>query len=158
MKRAVFVGGGAAGFFAAVTFAAQGAGAEAIVLEKGPQFLQKVRISGGGRCNVTHRDFDAREFARRYPRGERELIGLLHRFPARETVAWFEQRGVKLKTEEDGRIFPITDSSQTVIDCLLNEARKRSVQMRLNSGVGKIARVGTEFKIELTNGEVITAH
>ena len=157
MKSAVFVGGGAAGFFAAVTFAGQGTGAEAVILEKGPQFLQKVRISGGGRCNVTHRDFDPREFARRYPRGERELIGLLHRFPARETVAWFEQRGVNLKTEEDGRIFPVTDSSQTVIDCLLHEARRLNIRLRLNSGVEKIERDGTGFKVRLTNSEVITS-
>lgn len=157
MKRAVFVGGGAAGFFAAVTFAARETGAEAVVLEKGPQFLQKVRISGGGRCNVTHRDFDAREFARRYPRGERELIGLLHRFPARETVAWFEQRGVKLKTEEDGRIFPVTDSSQTIIDCLIAEARKLGVQLRLNAAVDAIESVGSGFKLTLTKGEALSA-
>jgi predicted Rossmann fold flavoprotein len=157
VKRVVFVGGGAAGLFAAVTFAAQKTGAEAIVLEKGPHFLQKVRISGGGRCNVTHRDFDPREFARRYPRGERELIGLLHRFPARETVAWFEQRGVNLKTESDGRIFPITDSSQTIIDCLLDEARKLKVHLRLNAGVEKMERAGAGFKIELSTHEVISA-
>src|SRR5205823_2992773 len=113
-----------AGFFGAVTFAGERTGAETAVLEKGPQFLQKVRISGGGRCNVTHAMFEAREFARRYPRGERELIGLLQRFQARDTVAWFEERGVRLKIEEDGRMFPITDSSQTIIDCLVGEARK----------------------------------
>ena len=124
MKRALFVGGGAAGFFAAITFAAEGSGAEAVVLEKGPQFLQKVRISGGGRCNVTHGLFEPREFSRRYPRGERELIGLLQRFQARDTVQWSESHGVKLKAEEDGRMFPITDSSQTIIDCLLREARR----------------------------------
>src|SRR2546423_13380154 len=155
MKRAVFVGGGAAGFFGAITFAAEGTGAEAIVLEKGPQFLQKVRISGGGRCNVTHRDLDPREFARRYPRGERELIGLLQRFQARDTVAWFEERGVKLKAEEDGRMFPITDSSQTIIDCLLSEARTLGVNLRVNATVASIARKQQGFAIGLANGETL---
>jgi predicted Rossmann fold flavoprotein len=139
-----------------VTFAAARTGTEVVVLEKGPQFLQKVRISGGGRCNVTHRDFDAREFARRYPRGERELIGLLNRFPARETMAWFEQRGVKLKTEEDGRVFPITDSSQTIIACLLDEARRLGVQLRADADVDAIEREAG-FKLHLTKGEVLTA-
>ena len=157
MKRAVFVGGGAAGFFAAVTFAAEGAGAEAVILEKGPQFLQKVRISGGGRCNVTHALFEAREFARKYPRGERELIGLLQRFQARDTVAWFEGRGVQLKAEEDGRMFPITDSSQTIIDCLLDETRKLRVTTRVNAGVDAIARKEDGFEVRLNGGEVIEA-
>jgi predicted Rossmann fold flavoprotein len=153
----VFVGGGAAGFFAAVTFAAEATGAEAIVLEKGSQFLQKVRISGGGRCNVTHRDFDTRDFAKRYPRGERELIGLLHRFPARETTAWFEQRGVQLKTEEDGRVFPTSDSSQTIIDCLLNEARRVGVRLRLNAGVEAIDKTSAGFHLTLSKGEPMIA-
>ena len=157
MKRAVFVGGGAAGFFAAITFAAETMGAEAIVLEKGPQFLQKVRISGGGRCNVTHGLFEPREFARRYPRGERELIGLLQRFQARDTVAWFEARGVKLKVEQDGRMFPVTDSSQTIIDCLLAEARKLGVKLRVNAGVESIARKEGGFQLRLTSGELIDA-
>jgi hypothetical protein len=153
----VFVGGGAAGFFAALAFAEERTAADAIVLEKGPQFLQKVRISGGGRCNVTHRDFDPREFARRYPRGEKELIGLLHRFPARETVTWFEQRGVKLKTEEDGRVFPVSDSSQTIIDCLLNEARKLGVELRVNAGVESIEKANGRFRIKTASGQSLEA-
>jgi len=156
-KRAVFVGGGAAGFFAALAFTEERTGARAIVLEKGPQFLQKVRISGGGRCNVTHRDFETREFARRYPRGEKELIGLLHRFPARETVAWFEQRGVKLKTETDGRMFPVTDSSQTIIDCLLSESRRLALELRLNAGAESIEKTVSGFDIKLNNGDTLTA-
>lgn len=157
MKRAVFVGGGAAGFFAAVTFAGEGTGAETVILEKGPEFLQKVRISGGGRCNVTHGLFEPREFARRYPRGERELIGLLQRFQARDTVAWFESRGVKLKVEQDGRMFPVTDSSQTIIDCLIGEARKLGVKMRVNAGVESIARNCEAFQLRLAGGEWIEA-
>ena len=109
-------------------------GVEVILLEKGPQFLSKVRISGGGRCNVTHACFEPREFAAHYPRGERELIGPFNGFQASDTVAWFESRGVKLKTERDGRMFPTTDSSQTIIDCLLGAAKAAGVKLHLNSG------------------------
>jgi predicted Rossmann fold flavoprotein len=157
MKRAVIVGGGAAGFFGAITFAAEKPPAETVILEKGPQFLQKVRISGGGRCNVTHACFDGRDFARRYPRGERELIGLFQRFQARDIVAWFEERGVKLKVEEDGRMFPVTDSSQTIIDCLLGEARALGVRVRTNAGVTGIERAGNGFGVTMAGGEVLEA-
>ena len=157
MKRAVFVGGGAAGFFGAIAFAAEQTGAEAIILEKGPQFLQKVRISGGGRCNVTHALFEPRDFARRYPRGERELIGLLQRFQARDTVQWFEDRGVPLKIESDGRMFPITDSSQTIIDCLLHEAKKSGVSIRTNATVESIVPNDAGFQLHLAGGETIDA-
>src|SRR5438105_9629756 len=114
--KVIVVGGGAAGFFAAITCAEAAPKTEVLLLERGPQFLSKVRISGGGRCNVTHACFDAREFTRRYPRGDKELIGPFHKFQASDTVAWFESRGVELKTEPDGRVFPTTDSSQTIID------------------------------------------
>src|SRR5215510_5476679 len=105
-RRVIVVGGGAAGFFAAITCAEATPDAEVIVLEKGPQFLSKVRISGGGRCNVTHACFDTREFATRYPRGEKELLAPFKQFQASDTAAWFESRDVKLKTEGDGRMFP----------------------------------------------------
>src|SRR5882724_6989687 len=105
-RRVMVAGGGAAGFFAAITCAEAMPTAEVTILEKSAQFLGKVRISGGGRCNVTHACFDAREFATRFPRGEQALISPLHRFQARETIEWFETRGVKLKVEEDGRMFP----------------------------------------------------
>src|SRR5882672_231390 len=110
-RRVIVVGGGAAGFFAAITCAEAASGTEVILLEKSGQFLAKVRISGGGRCNVTHACFDAREFTVRYPRGERALIAPFQRFQASDTVMWFESRGVKLKVEDDGRMFPSTDSS-----------------------------------------------
>src|SRR5580698_4624925 len=129
-KRVVIVGGGAAGFFAAI--AAAELGAAVTVLEKTSRFLEKVRISGGGRCNVTHACFDQRDFATRYPRGERALLGPFQKFSARDTVAWFETRGVKLKIEADGRMFPVTDSSQTIMDCLMNAARDAGVMLRLN--------------------------
>lgn len=155
-SRIGIVGGGAAGFFAALACAEAG-GAEAItILEKGPQFLAKVRISGGGRCNVTQACFDVREFVTRYPRGSRELIGALNRFQARDTVAWFAAHGVTLKTESDGRMFPITDSSQTIIDCLLGAARAAGVNLLANTGVtGVKQQPGGVFELTLANGEML---
>lgn len=155
-RRIVVVGGGAAGFFAAITCATSAPHSEITILEKGPQFLSKVRISGGGRCNVTHSCFDARELTKRFPRGERALIAPFHRFQASDTVAWFESRGVKLKTEDDGRMFPATNSSQTIIDCLLGEARAAGVKLFLNRGVEHAARNGNEFELTLSNGEKMT--
>jgi predicted flavoprotein YhiN len=140
-RRVIVVGGGAAGFFAAITCAEAAPDAEVTVLEKGPQFLTKVRISGGGRCNVTHACFDARELATSFPRGEQALLGPFRTFQARDTVAWFESRGVNLKTESDGRMFPVTDSSQTIIDCLLGAAKAAGVKLRLNSGVKVVRRL-----------------
>src|SRR5881396_3685128 len=139
-RRVIVVGGGAAGFFAGITCAETAPDAEVTLLERGSHFLSKVRISGGGRCNVTHACFDARELTARYPRGEHALIAPFQRFQASDTVAWFEARGVKLKVESDGRMFPTTDSSQTVIDCLLRAAREAGVKLLLNSGVERAAR------------------
>jgi len=153
MKRVVIAGGGAAGFFAAITCAEADRKAEVLLLEKGPQFLQKVRISGGGRCNVTHACFEPRELALRYPRGERELIGPYHQFQAEDTVRWFEERGVRLKTEADGRMFPITDNSQTIVDCLMRAAERAGVKLRANTGVDSAAREAEGFKLRLANGE-----
>jgi len=156
-RRAVIVGGGAAGFFAAVTIAEAAPGMEVIVLERGPQFLSKVKISGGGRCNVTHACFDARELTTRYPRGERALIAPFKQFQASDTVAWFEQRGVKLKIENDGRMFPTTDSSQTIIDCLLNAARNVGIKLRMNCGAESVAKkYGGGFELKLSGGETLS--
>jgi predicted Rossmann fold flavoprotein len=135
--KIVVVGGGAAGFFGAIAAAESAPDARVVILEKGPRTLSKVRISGGGRCNVTHSCFDARELSRRYPRGGRALIGPFSRFGPADTVVWFESRGVRLKTEADGRMFPVTDSSQTIVDCLLDSARRAGVEVRL--GVGLVA-------------------
>lgn len=151
--RVAIVGGGAAGFFAAITCAEANSKNEIVIFEKTSQPLQKVRISGGGRCNVTHACFDARDFTARYPRGARELIAPFHKFGAAETVEWFQQRGVKLKTEADGRMFPITDSSATVIDCLQFEARQAGVKLFTRRGVENISRLEDEFLLGLTNGE-----
>jgi predicted Rossmann fold flavoprotein len=150
----IVVGGGAAGFFGAITCAEAAPGADITLVEKGPQFLSKVRISGGGRCNVTHACFEARELSARFPRGEQALIGPFHRFQASDTVAWFEQRGVKLKIESDGRLFPVTDSSQTVIDCLMREAVAAGVKLRARCGVERVVRRPEGgFELALSNGE-----
>ncbi len=139
-ERIVVVGGGAAGFFGAIACARANPACDVRILEKSAHFLQKVRISGGGRCNVTHACFEPRPLSTRYPRGERALIGAFHRFGPGDTVAWFESRGVPLKTESDGRIFPRTDSSQTVIDCLLREAESAGVRLLTGRGVESIER------------------
>src|SRR5712671_2007230 len=139
-RRVIVVGGGAAGFFAAITCAEAAPGTDVKVLERGPQFLSKVRISGGGRCNVTHACFDAIELITRFPRGERALLAPFQNFGAKDTVAWFESRGVKLKTESDGRMFPVTDASQTIIDCLLGAAEAARLRLLLNRGVERVAR------------------
>ena len=152
----VIAGGGAAGFFAAIACARANPDCEVSIFERSSQFLSKVRISGGGRCNVTHALFDPRMFTTRYPRGERELISPFHRFSADDTVAWFETHGVQLKREEDGRMFPVTDSSQTIIDCLLTEAKAAGVRLFTRKGI-ESARVRTTggFELKLTDGESI---
>jgi len=135
------IGGGAAGFFGAITCAEalQGRGSVTI-LERGANVLQKVKISGGGRCNVTHSCFEPKELAKRYPRGGPALIGAFHRFQAADTVKWFAARGVELKTEADGRMFPTTDQSQTIINCLTSAARNAGVELRTGSGVERVER------------------
>jgi predicted Rossmann fold flavoprotein len=152
----VIAGGGAAGFFAAIACARANRDSEVSIFERSSQFLSKVRISGGGRCNVTHALFDPRMFTARYPRGERELISPFHRFSADDTVAWFEARDVRLKREEDGRMFPVTDSSQTIIDCLLTEAKAAGVRLFTRKGI-ETARVRTcgGFDLKLSDGESI---
>ena len=117
------IGGGASGFFTALQYAEMAPGKRVAIFEKGSQFLQKVRISGGGRCNVTHSCFDPRELAKNYPRGSKELHAAFHRWQPADTVEWFARCGVTLKTEPDGRMFPSTDSSETVIQCFLDRAR-----------------------------------
>jgi predicted flavoprotein YhiN len=147
--RIVIVGGGAAVFFAALACAEKRSGAEILILEKTSHFLSKVKISGGGRCNVTHACFDARELTARFPRGGRALISPFKQFQASDTVAWFERHGVKLKTESDGRMFPVTDSSQTIIDCLLNAANKAGVKLKTNCGVESVTKL-PDGRFELT--------
>src|SRR5512139_2895322 len=141
--RVVVVGGGAAGFFAAITCAEKlGAAGEVTIYEATAHPLAKVRVSGGGRCNVTHACFEPRELVKRYPRGGRELLGAFHRFQPRDTVAWFEARGVELKAEPDGRMFPVTDDSATIVDCLQRAAREAGVQLITSLGVRNVEAIG----------------
>jgi predicted Rossmann fold flavoprotein len=157
--RVVVIGGGAAGFFAALSVAEHHHRAQVVLLEKSDKLLSKVRISGGGRCNVTHACFEPRKLAAHYSRGERFLRKAFERFQARDTVAWFADRGVELKAEADGRMFPITDDSTTIVDCLTEAARHGGVEVRLRTGARRIhpGQPGKGFRITLEDGSMITA-
>jgi predicted Rossmann fold flavoprotein len=132
------IGGGAAGFFTAVNTARMNRSVRVVIFEKSREVLSKVRISGGGRCNVTHHCFDPEKLALHYPRGSKMLRWSFEQFQAGDTVNWFESRGVKLKAEEDGRMFPVTDRSDTIIDCLIQEAGKYHIRIRTNTRVESI--------------------
>lgn len=139
MKKTIIIaGGGAAGFFAAINIAETLPGANVVILEKSNKVLSKVKISGGGRCNVTNVISDPVKLSSFYPRGNKELISAFSRFSSNDTVKWFEKRKVRLKTEEDGRIFPLTNDSQTIIDCLLNSADKAGVSIITSTGIKNI--------------------
>ncbi len=155
-KHVVVAGGGAAGFFAAIICAEHNPEARITILEGTAHVLTKVKISGGGRCNVTHHCFEPKLLVENYPRGHRELIGPFNRWQASDTVAWFEEHGVRLKTEKDGRMFPITDSSQTVIDCLLEQAKKHGISIRTNCELHSVTRkADSGFHLELSNQETL---
>ncbi len=141
MTNIAIIGGGAAGFFAAITCAETNPDCRVTIFERGKSVLEKVRVSGGGRCNVTHNCFDAHELVKHYPRGSRELLAPFMQFGPEQTVAWFEQRGIRLKTEPDGRMFPITDDSQTIVDCLTRAAQQAGVKVLTSTRVEKIERV-----------------
>ncbi|MEM6718635.1 MAG: NAD(P)/FAD-dependent oxidoreductase [Bacteroidota bacterium] len=151
------IGGGAAGFFTAINVAEKHSGKSVVILERGKEFLTKVRISGGGRCNVTHACFDPRELVQYYPRGEKELLGPFHQFACGDTMGWFEERGVELKIEDDGRIFPVTDSSETIIDCFLRESKKYQVDFRKNHAVKNIRKLNDVWQVETSQG-LLKAH
>ncbi len=145
ITRVIVVGGGAAGFFAAIACAERlGAAGEVTLYEATAHPLAKVRVSGGGRCNVTHACFEPRELVKRYPRGGRELIGAFHRWQPRDMIAWLAERGVETKTEEDGRMFPVTDDSATIVDCLTQAAERAGVRVVTSMGVRKAERVSRE--------------
>lgn len=127
--KIIIIGGGAAGFFAAITAAEANPKADIIILERGKDVLQKVKISGGGRCNVTHACFVPRDLVKNYPRGERELMSPFSKFSTGDTIDWFGKRGVELKIEDDGRMFPVSDDSQTIVDCLYNTATRLGVKI-----------------------------
>jgi len=126
----IIVGGGAAGFFTAIQIAEHNPKKQILIVERGKEVLTKVKISGGGRCNVTHAEFISQELVKNYPRGERELLGPFHQFMTGDTIEWFEKQGVELKIEEDGRMFPVTDSSQTIIDCFLQKTQDLNIKVK----------------------------
>ncbi len=150
--KIVVIGGGAAGFFGAITCAERNPDCEVILIEKSDKLLSKVKVSGGGRCNVTHFCFEPKILVQNYPRGNKVLQGPFSRFQAKDTVEWFESRGVELKTEEDGRIFPESNTSQTIVDCLLTTAGNAGVKIWTRTGVKNIRKKGGEFVLELSSG------
>ncbi len=161
-KHLVVIGGGAAGFFTAINAAAINAELKVTILEKSSKLLAKVRVSGGGRCNVTNACFDINEMIRKYPRGNNFLKKAFHHFFTTDTVQWFEQRGVTLKTEADGRMFPGSNKSDTIIDCLIKEANKYRVDIKMNAEVNRIITTGNQsagssFEIYLTNDKILSA-
>lgn len=156
-KTLVVIGGGAAGFFCAINAAIHQPNLHIILLEKSTKLLSKVKISGGGRCNVTHACFSISEMSKKYPRGEKFVKKTFHQFFTNDTIEWFESRGVALKAEPDGRMFPVTDDSQTIIDCLLSEARKYDIDIRMNADVQCIRKNEQGFELQLKNQKTINA-
>jgi predicted Rossmann fold flavoprotein len=157
-KQIIVVGGGAAGFFGAIAAAEKNPDAKVILLEKNRTVLNKVRISGGGRCNVTHACFDNKQLAKFYPRGGSFLRPLFNQFNAQNTVQWFEKQDVTLKEENDGRMFPITDNSETIAQCLEQKARQLGIEVRTSFGVKSI-KISEQkvVGIELMTGEIMQA-
>ena len=152
----IVIGGGAAGFFTAINAAENNPDLSIAILERGKDFLTKVKISGGGRCNVTHAEFLPKELTKNYPRGEKELLGPFHGFMTGDTIAWFADRGIELKIEEDGRMFPISDSSQTIIDCFISETKRLNIKILTNHSVKEISRIDDMFQI-ITASEAFSA-
>jgi predicted Rossmann fold flavoprotein len=148
MKVAI-IGGGAAGFFAAISCKQHHKDAEVTIFEKGYKLLSKVKVSGGGRCNVTHACFNVPQLAKHYPRGEKFLKKAFSQFDTTNTVEWFETKGIELKTEVDGRMFPITDNSQTIINCLTQQASDTGVSLEMQNAVLFIDRVENGFNLSL---------
>ncbi len=153
--RIIVIGGGAAGFFGAIAAARTNVFAQVILLEASQQLLTKVRISGGGRCNVTHACFDGKTLVQNYPRGNKALIGAFSRFQPQDTVAWFHKHGIQLKTEADGRMFPITDSSETIVNCLMSAAKMAGVKICTGTAVVSVNKVNSEFAVVLKSGETL---
>lgn len=148
----IIVGGGAAGFFTAINIVEKNPKLKVAILERGKTVLEKVRISGGGRCNVTHACFIPNDLVKFYPRGEKELRGPFHQFCSGDTIDWFEKHGVELKAEDDGRMFPVSDSSQTIIDCFLSATQKLGIQVLTGQSVQSIFKATDYWKVE-TNHE-----
>jgi predicted Rossmann fold flavoprotein len=155
MNKIIVIGGGAAGFFGAIH--ATSHSNNVTILEAGKEVLTKVKISGGGRCNVTHHCFDVPLLVQNYPRGNKALRGAFSRFQPRHTIEWFQNHGVILKTEADGRMFPITDDSQTIVSCLMNVAERSGIRIRTQAQVIGIKSLGEFFELKLKTGETLNA-
>jgi predicted Rossmann fold flavoprotein len=151
----IIAGGGAAGFFTAINIAEANPELKIAILERGKETLSKVRVSGGGRCNVTHACFIPNDLVKFYPRGEKELRGPFSKFGAGDTIEWFEKRGVELKTEDDGRMFPVTDSSQTIIDCFNTAVKNAGVQVLTGESIQSLYKGEHAWKVETQNGTFI---
>lgn len=151
----IIIGGGAAGFFTAINIVEKNPKLKVAILERGKNVLEKVRISGGGRCNVTHACFVPNDLVKFYPRGEKELKGPFHQFCSGDTIEWFEKHGVELKIEEDGRMFPVSNSSQTIIDCFLKAAQKLKIDVLTGHSVQELYQGENYWKIS-TNQEAFS--
>lgn len=156
-KHIAIIGGGAAGFFTAIQIKLHQADAQVTIYEKSQDFLQKVRVSGGGRCNVTHACFDPKELAAHYPRGQKELLGPFHHFQPGDTIAFFEERGIALKAEEDGRMFPTTDSSETIIRCFMDETKRLGVRLETGKGMKSLEKKGDGWRITFLDFSTVDA-
>ena len=152
----IIVGGGAAGFFTAINIAEKNKKLKIAILERGKEVLSKVRVSGGGRCNVTHACFDPNELVKFYPRGEKELRGPFHQFCSGDTIEWFEKHGVELKIEDDGRMFPVSNSSQTIIDCFLQATQKLGISVLTGQSVQSIYNKEGLWQIETQSEKYLT--
>jgi len=156
-KRLVVIGGGAAGFFCAVNAARMNAALDVLIVEKSNKLLSKVKVSGGGRCNVTHSCFSMAEMIRKYPRGAAFLKKAFHHFFTADTINWFEERGVSLKTEDDGRMFPVSNSSQTIVDCLMKEVSLYGVEIMISKEVSAMRKESEGWMLECKSGPNIPA-
>ena len=157
-SRLIIIGGGAAGFFCAINAAKANPDLKVTLVEKTNKLLSKVKVSGGGRCNITHACFEIEDLIKRYPRGQNFLKKAFHWFNTKDTINWFEEKGVELKTEADGRMFPASNSSQTIIDCLLSEATKCNVEVIMNCEVKEIKQENNLFQITTSNAQPLTSN
>jgi hypothetical protein len=156
-KQLVIIGGGASGFFCAVNAAKINPNLKITIVEKQSKVLQKVKVSGGGRCNVTNGITQTSLLIQKYPRGKNFLKKSFKHFTTTDTMNWFQERGVKLKTEIDGRVFPVSDSSQSIIDCLLNEVSKYKIELKIQTEIVSAEKIKDQFILETKNGQQLIA-
>jgi hypothetical protein len=154
----IVIGGGAAGFFGAIQCAERNTQMRILILEKGREVLSKVRVSGGGRCNITHACFDPQEMITYYPRGYKELLGPFHRFLCGDMIQWLADHGVETKIEQDGRVFPASNHSETIIQCFLNQCKKHEISIHTNSAVEALSKAGESWIITTNAGNFKTKH